>query len=360
MGATATKLVEHDWSAALREIDALGPRTTAGRNALVALARSGMDGADMLARLDKAVTAPLNHTATDVGLLLAHAQSAWNADQRNPVATRTRDSARRLIELVPELPEGFRLLGLAHLSRSEYTDAFLTFSALKSLPSAQDCDKFHTLARCLMNDIHQVSFTLAGERFTFDLATHNATAIESSAFHSIGMIENLDALQALQKIINRPQYVTEVGALLGNGAAYLLKVFAPRRLTLIDADRTNIPFIRRTAACNLPQGPGMDVIIHHAFAGDRSDAVMYAGKPVACRRLDQLTQDAVDLLKIDVDDDGLAVLSGAASIIDSQRPAVMITTADEDAVRSWFATRNYNVRHVCHAGSRHNIILTPS
>src|SRR5690348_2727208 len=108
--ATVTPRLQGDFmdqAEALKAIDALGPTSAAGRSALVSLVQTGAGGGDLLERLEEAIAAPLARTPADIGVLLAHAQTAWTADQRDPDATRTRDSARQLIELVPDLADGY-------------------------------------------------------------------------------------------------------------------------------------------------------------------------------------------------------------------------------------------------------------
>lgn len=348
---------------ALKTIDTLGPASAAGRSALVSLVQSGAGGMDVLTRLDEALAAPLGRNAVDIGVLLAHAQTAWSADQRDPTATRTRDSARQLIALVPDLADGYRLLGFAHLSRGEYLDAYLALCAIKTAPSPLNLDNFRALARHLMTGVNQVSFDLAGERYTFDLTTHNAAAVESSAFHSVGALTEWEELQYLGGLLQKPQHIVEVGVLLGNHTAYFLKAFAPRQVTLIDADPANINFIRRSAAFNLAAGPAPEVVIHCAYVGGQTaDIVPFAGKRVPQRGLDDLVSGPVDFLKVDVDGGEVALLAGAATVIEAHRPAVMIeTTPTTDApVRAWFAERRYEVRKVFDHDSHRNVVLTPT
>jgi len=350
-----------DHSEALKEIDAFGPASALGRMALATLIRTGASGADVLQRLDEAMDEPVARTATDVSLVLAHAQACWIADQRDPEATRARDSAHRLIELVPDLADGYRLLGFAHLTRGEYREALLALTALKAIPNSGNFDNFLALARHLMMGTHQIGFELGGERYTFDLTCHNAAATESSAFHSVGALTEWDELQYLKSLLGRPQRIVEVGVLLGNHTAFFLKTFGPTHVTLIDADPANITFIRRTAACNLPAQPAPDIIIQCAFVGGRADTVNFAGVDVPQRPLAELVAGPVDFLKIDVDGGEMGLLAGAASVIEAHRPAVMIETTPttHDPVCGWFQERRYEIRRVFDHGTHRNVVLTP-
>src|SRR5207244_3241736 len=127
--------------------------------------------------------------------------------------------------------------------------------------------------------------------------------------------------------LNKPQRIVEVGVLVGNHTAYFLKTFAPMHVTLIDADPANVNFIRRSAAFNLAAGPAPEVVIQCAYIGGRSvDAVTFAGQRVPQRSLADLVSGSVDFLKIDVDGGEVALLAGAASVIEAHRPTVMIET----------------------------------
>lgn len=342
-----------------------GPQDIAGtKAALLAEYRKGMNGRDFLLRLSDVIAEPLQRSAEDVELLLAHAQLAWIADQRDPSATRARDSAQRLITLVPDLADGYRLLGLAHLSRREYRDAFLALSAVKTIATPVNLDNFRALARLLMTDVPKVSFELGGHRYAFDLTTHNAAAIESSAFHSIGLLTEWDELQYLGTILDpaRVQRVAEVGVLVGNHSAYFLKALHPEAMTLIDADPANLPFIERTVSYNCGGiQPRPLVQIHTAFVSAGAGEVTFAGAKVPMRPLADLVQGPIDFLKIDVDGGEESLLKGAASMIDASRPIVMIETtpATHASVESWFTDKHYAVRRLFDHGDYRNVILTP-
>ncbi|MHB1204512.1 MAG: FkbM family methyltransferase [Rhodospirillaceae bacterium] len=329
---------------------------------LLRLIRSGAGGADVFARLEEAVAQPLARTAEDIELLLAYAQRAWIADQRNPSATRARDGAQRLIEMVPDFADGYRLLGFAHLSRKEYREAYLTLSAMKTIATSANFDNFRALARNLMTGSARASFDLAGARYTFDLTAHNAAAMESSAFHSVGLLTEMEELQHLTRVLDRAKTrrIVEIGVLLGNHTAFFLKTFAPDRMTLIDADPVNIPFIERTVFYNLPDTrPEIDVRLAFVAAGTGENP--FAGAKVPRRTLQDLAPGPVDFLKIDVDGGEIGLLAGAAPVIEASRPAVMIETTRDthDDVLAWFGARRYHTNRVFDHGTHRNVVLLP-
>ena len=330
------------------------------KSELLRLVRSGAP--DVFARLEEAMAQPLACTAEDAELLLAYTQRVWIADQRHAAAIRARDGARRLIELVPDFADGYRLLGLAHLNRKEYRDAYLALSALKTISGAAHVENYRTLARSLMTGSTRASFDLAGARYTFDLSVHNAAAMESSAFHSAGLLAEWDELQHLARVLDRvkTRRIVEVGALLGNHSAFCLKTFAPDRMTMIDADAANIPFIERTAFYNLPETrPEIDVQL--AFVADSPGEGRFAGAKVPRRTLQDLAPGPVNFLKVDIDGGEMALLAGAAPVIETSRPAVMIATCrdNHDEVLAWFGRQRYHTNRVFDHGAHRNILLLP-
>jgi hypothetical protein len=347
----------------LATIDAAGAASPAGKAELLQLTRKGNGGPEILLRLDQAVAAGIQRTPEDVELLLAHAQMCWIADQRTPGSARCRDSARALVELVPDFPDGYRLLGFAHLTRREYREAFLALSAVKTLPTPANYDNFRMLARLLMTGSQQVNFDLGGQRYSFDLTTHNAAAVESSAFHAVGMLTEWEELQYLGAILPRDKIrrIAEVGVLLGNHSAYFLKTFRPEAITLIDGDAANIPFIEHTVFYNLPETrPQVD--IQCAFVGGAPGEVSFAGAKVQRRTLTDLVRGGVDFLKIDVDGGELNLLAGAAAVIETHRPFVMIETtpATHNNVAAWFEARRYATKKVFDHGGHRKLVLVPA
>jgi hypothetical protein len=338
------------------------PHATMDGGAVLTLVEADDADTGSLIRLDAAVRGKLTATAENIKLLLAHARVSFLVDQRNPKATRARDSARRLIELAPELAEGYRLLGLAHLSRGEYREAFIALTACKAIGDDDGFEPVRRLARKLMSNVTPLGFDLAGDRYTFDLTAHNAAALEASALHSIGTLRQWETLDYLSARLKAPRRIVEVGALLGDHTAFFLKRFRPARLTVIEADPDNIRFVRRTAAMNLPPTPLSEVVIHHAYvSADSRDSVAFAGTVVPQQPLPALAPDQVDLLKISAAGDPIAVLAGALPVIEQARPAVMIRVGAlaQDRVGEWFANHGYRIDRVIAERSRRDLIAMP-
>ena len=329
---------------------------------LLAKCRDGRTDEAFLECLQEVAMGPLSRTPEDVEILLAYTQGAWIADQRKPSAIRARDGARRLIELAPDFADGYRLLGFASLTRGDYLESFLALSAIKTLTTPANFDNFRAMACLLMSGTSNVAFDLAEERYSFDLTAHNAAAMESSAFHSVNMLTEWEELQYLAATLDYSQIrrIVEVGVLLGNHSAFFLKEFQPEHLTLIDADIANIPFIERTVSLNMP-ARNCPVKLDCAFVSQGTGKVTFAGTAVEKRSLSELVSNSVDFLKIDVDGSEEQLLKGAARIIESYKPAVMIETTPltHEAVISWFDAKGYSISRVFDHGSYRNAVLLP-
>ena len=327
------------------------------------LFRSGCIELRLLNAIEKCISTLVIETGEDLELVLAHAQLAWIKDQRDPDASRARDSARKVIERAPDLPDGYRILGLSHLSRHEYRDAYVTFSAVHGLGNQVNYENFRNLSKFLMRGVSPISFELAGIRYKFDLTTHNAEAIESSAFHSVGLLTELEELDHLRSLTNGKSinHVVEVGVLLGNHTAFFLKCLSPSKLTLIDADPDNIPFIENTISYNVGNDPRPDVKVHNLFASNQSTKTRVGGKDVVTAGLDEIIRSPVDLIKVDVDGGEVNLLKGAENMIQDSRPLVMIETAPSthDRVVAWFDGHSYTMDRVFDRGGYENVFFRP-
>lgn len=327
------------------------------------LFRSGTIEPRLLAAIERRLPNLTLETAEAVELVLAHAQLAWIKDQRDPLATRARDSARRIVERAPDLPDGYRILGLAHLSRQEYRDAYLTFSAAAGLGTQVNYENFRNLAKLLMQGVSPIAFELEGQRYKFDLTTHNAEAIESSAFHSVGLLTELEELNHLKEVVSPDgiEHVVEVGVLLGNHTAFFLKHLSPSRLTIIDADPENRPYIENTISYNAPSGAHNNAHLHTLFVTDKSGTTKVAGQEVRKTTLDTLIDGTVDFIKIDVDGGEADLLKGAETMIKTSRPVVMIETAPATHARvvTWFEERAYSLGRVFDRGGYSNVFFLP-
>src|SRR5207253_2295025 len=146
---------------------------------------------------------------------------------------------------------------------------------------------------------------------------------------------------------DRMRRIVEVGVLMGNHSAYFLKTFKPEAITLIDGDPANIPFIEHTVFYNLPENRP-DVDVQCAFVGGAPGEATFAEQKVQRRTLADLVHGGVDFLKIDVDGGEVNLLTGAASVIEAYRPAVMIETTPltHSKVIEWFTARRYTAKKV--------------
>lgn len=333
------------------------------QNLALTLFRDGATAPRLLASIESCLPTSALETAEDFELVLAHAQLAWIKDQRDPEATRARDSARRIVERAPDLPDGYRILGLAHLCRQEYRDAYVTFSAAASLNAQVNYENFRNLSKLLMQGVSPVAFELDGTRYKFDLTTHNAEAIESSAFHSVGLLTEVEELNHLKGLTSEKniEHIVEVGVLLGNHTAFFLKQLSPARMTLFDADSENRPFIEKTVSYNAPADIRESVALNTMFVTDAARTMKIAGQSVEANSLDAKIDTKVDFMKIDVDGGEIDLLKGAEQTITHSRPMIMIETAPAThaAVKSWFEERNYKMDRVFDRGGYSNVFFLP-
>lgn len=326
------------------------------RRRLLAAAQSDTADAALFSQLERALAQTQHGSDEFLELLYGASRQAWILDQRNASATRARDYALKLVKLAPQRAAGHFQLGLAHLTRKEYRDAEAAFSVLP-----REFKHFRALARHLMAGKKTVEFNLAGEVYAFDLSTHNASAIETSAYHSVATLHEWEELQFLAKHVANARCIVEVGVLVGNHTAFFLKNFSADRLVLIDADPANHPYIRRTIEHNLQRSPPPAVQLECTYVGGRSGQMMsFAGSEVPVRRLDEVVTGPVDFLKIDVDGGEVEVLEGAAGVVESRRPAIMIETARHTnaPVLAQLKAWGYEPRRVFEHGSYSNTFLT--
>jgi hypothetical protein len=320
--------------------------------------RAGEGGPSILNELERMLAGGVSRTPEDAELLLAYAHQAWIADQREPQATRARDAAATLASLIPGLQDAHRLLGLAHLSRGDYREAFMALTTAERTPGPMNVGNFTALARNLMLGQTTTSFEIAGQQYSFDLSCHNAAAIEAGAFHSVGVLTEWDELTALAETAGGRaiQTIVEIGVLMGNHTAFLLKTFKPSRLTLVDADPANLPFIRSTVKNNALTEPHVKLV--NAFVGAGGPAISFAGAQVAQVTLKSVEIGTPDLIKIDVDGAEMQVLSHAPTTMLDHKPIIMIETTPRTRadVQVWFRTHGYEaVRSFDHGGYANTI-----
>lgn len=345
----------------LQRLGALDPASDDARQSALKLFRAGSIDRRLFDLLDLIIDGISIETDEDLELVLAHAQLAWITDQRDPEANRAIDSARKVIECAPDLLEGYRILGFAHLSRGEYLDAYITFSAALGVSQENNYENFRNLSKFLMRNVSPIAFELDGLRYKFDLTTHCAEAIESSAYHSVGHLTEMDELLHVKSLLGGTQVdsIVEVGVLLGNHTAFFLKNLSPSHLFLFDADPENIPFIERTATYNNDQKSGAEIEIHNAFVAGTTGTIKLHSQDVEKVTLDSAVGRKIDFLKVDVDGGELELLKGATRLIEESRPIVMIETipATHEQVVSWFKDRGFVLDRVFERGGYSNVFF---
>ena len=237
----------------------------------------------------------------------------------------------------------------------------MAFTAAGRMGGAVNLDNFKALANNMMLGASQARFELGAHTYVFDLSCHNAAAIEAGAFHSVGMLTELDELQAMERIAQGRTIasIAEVGVLMGNHTAFFLKAFKPTRMILADADPANMPFIESTVRNNAATAPQLNIV--NAFIGRGGGETVFAGQRVPHRSLADIVTGPVDLLKIDVDGAELALLESAEVVVTLGRPLVMIETTPvtHRPVLEWFSARSYDAGHSFDHGGYINTPFRP-
>lgn len=340
--------------------DAANATSTMAKAELLAAVRSGRRDDRVIRALADFATGPLSRTVEDAELMLAHAESVWIAEQRNPESTRARDAAAQLVRLLPTLRDGYKYLGLAHLSRGEPALAARAFAEGETAEGDYSFAHFLRLAERLVRGERESRFSVDGATYVMPLSTHNAAAIEAGAFHAGGMLTEIDELRTLNRFAgpHAIKRIVEVGVLVGNHTAYFLQTFRPEHLVLIDADPANLPLIERVVAANTPAGMAPIVETVTAFVGRGGGDTRFAGATIPHRRLSELVTGPLDLIKIDVDGAEATLLSHGGEPIVSHRPVVMIEVmpATDALVRQWFAANGYGPPQVFGHGGYANLI----
>jgi FkbM family methyltransferase len=289
----------------------------------------------------------------DADLLTAHAYATWIQDQRNPTAGRALDSILRAADLRPGDGAVYRIMGMIALSRRNF--ALAQMALTKAVSLGINCALYLALADALLSERGEVSFSLEGQTYSFALTTYSTQTIEAGSFHCAGALTELAELNYLRDKVAPGGVIAEVGVLVGNHSAFFLRNFRPRKLLLFDADPGLIPIIRANVDRN---NSGTEIAIHNAFIADTTaDSLPFVGQSVPARRLSDLVTGKIDFLKIDVDGAEVDCLRGAAAVIETYRPFVMIevTPITRSPVENWFRGRGYQLLGQIDHGSYCNL-----
>jgi hypothetical protein len=275
----------------------------------------------------------------DPDLLQAHAYAAWIIDQRDPTATRALQSILRLIDRRPNDSGAYRMMGMIALSRRNFALAQLAFNKVASLGA--NVRTYQALTDALLAGREEAAFDLDGVTYRFELTTSTTQTIEAGAYHCTGMLTEINELRFLKDWVKPGGIIVEVGVLVGNHSAYFLRNFRPRKLLMFDADPALASVIRRNAERN---NAGSEIVVRTAFIG-AGGTVEFGGERVPVLPLADGVTEPVDFLKIDVDGAETEALQGAATLIETHHPFVMIevTPVTKTPVGNWFTARGYRL-----------------
>jgi hypothetical protein len=264
------------------------------------------------------------------------------------------EACRRCIELDPGRFEGYLYLGLQYTQQGRFGEACAIF-AEGGCRSPKDAPNLHLWMavsdhRLKGNDPVPVHFE--GIDLLFEIATFNGQAISASATYLSGKICEAEELRVGRTFARGSRAYVEVGASVGNHAAFFAKALSLESLRIFDGDPEAVRQITRTLELN---GCGLSarIAVRRILVGARAEKRIFHGTEEDVISLDEAVPDRVDFLKIDVDGMEMEVLEGCRGLFQSWRPKVMIEVDAQfdNRFRSFVREQNYRVVHrIGHGG----------
>ena len=183
-------------------------------------------------------------------------------------------------------------------------------------------------------------------------------------------------LEALKDEIAAGAVIVDVGANTGNHTVFFAAIMGAARVVPVEPNPAAIDFLRETVRVNglanvdlskLGVGVGSASGAARLDEGRRGflgTATLTAGEDgdIPVRRLDELIDTPVDLIKIDVESMEIDVLDGAEKLIDRSRPKIMIEVRDEniDLFCEALSRIDYRVKTVFADQGYANYLIVPA
>lgn len=221
--------------------------------------------------------------------------------------------------------------------------------------------------------MHFVSLTHAG--VDFQIATPSPTDQLARRITQSRTFYESDVLNELLRYVSRPDIVVDVGANLGNHTLFFARVMNARSVIAFEANPRTFDALCETVRVNglssvQPRNEAVSdqagrVRVHTEHAPDSLNLAYVtpsATGDVAAVRLDDLTYAGkVTLVKVDVEGHELQVLTGAARLLERDRPVLCVEMhgrTDMAQVGGWLAKLGYII--VERSGSAPTYVLLPS
>lgn len=185
-----------------------------------------------------------------------------------------------------------------------------------------------------------------------------------------GKLFEADEIAHLESILPAAPQVIDVGANIGVHLVALAKTFPAGTFYPIEANPVTVEILRRNILLNELTGVRLEGLNKAATATASTVAVkagrdlgrcaVTTGGDIEGVPLDQLISGPIDLIKIDVEGNEMAVLAGAEEIIRRSRPILMVEveSANDKPFSAWVQARGYRIeRSFGHGTGKHNHIL---
>ena len=213
------------------------------------------------------------------------------------------------------------------------------------------CDK------CVELDFH-AEFTHRGEVFRFCIV--NPFDLIHGSFLK-GRFFELRELAFVEDWVGPRATIVEVGAYVGNHVVYYSRFMRPRKIIVLEPNPEAVVLLRRNLEANAVTAADLSRLgVGVAAAAASYDLVCEVGANRGATRLvhaaagavksaplDDLIESPVDFIKIDVEGMELEVLAGAARVIATSRPKIMIEVFRSEIPRfeEWLGHNRYGVTH---------------
>ena len=292
----------------------------------------------------------------DAGFQQALAYLAWIAgDLPTSVA-----ASKRGLSIAPDNVQFYTLLGWAHLSASQWVEAFLALSAGMVIAPRGGFGSWRRLAELLMRNMRNVAFEVDGQKYTFELTCFSTQAMETSMLHAHGQLAELEELRFLREAVGKARVIVEVGTLVGNHSVYMARNLSPEKLYCFDADARSIRQTTGNFRLNFA-GEGPELITVNKAIGGAPGSIEFAGHTVEVTTLDAEVKEPVDFIKIDVDGLEMQVVEGARALFMAHRPRALIEVANDNApaFRDFVQSIDYQVRHEFKRPADTNYFIAP-
>ena len=196
-------------------------------------------------------------------------------------------------------------------------------------------------------------FSYRGERFRF--AVENPFDLIHSTLLKGRFFEQTE-LEFIEHWVGRNAAIVEVGGYIGNHVVYYARFMAPESIIVLEPNPESVRLLKRNIESNAVRCANLDHLGLGAAAAPGNFALVTTGvsnhgatrleaapEGIAAMPLDQLVTGKVDFIKIDVEGMELDVLAGAARVIATWRPRIMIEVfrTQTGPFEAWLETHRY-------------------